>query len=113
MTPEMARELIDGIDFYYQHQMWAEFPKRYEPYAVYELAELVAGLRYEYAVQVPHPLGGWSYIIIDSETDEHSMTPHAHWADWEDNLNDANCLAESLERARVVRRLVGEPEVAE
>lgn len=66
---------------------------------------------YEYAVQIPHPLGGWAFIIIDRETDEHSMTPHPHWADWEDNLDDAKCVAEELEGARIVRRLVSAPEV--
>lgn len=68
---------------------------------------------YEYAVQIPHPLGGWSYIMIDPETDERSMTPHPHWADWEDNLDDARCAAEGVDGARIVRRLVSDVEVVE
>lgn len=78
-----------------------------------ELAELVANLRYEYAVQIPHPHDGWAFIFTDHETDERSMTPHPHWADWEDNLDDARCAAEGVDGARIVRRLVGDVEVVE
>ena len=46
MTKEMARELIDGINFHDKFQMWGEFPDRYDPYTVYELAETVACLLY-------------------------------------------------------------------
>lgn len=113
MTPEEARGYIDGLSFGSKLDVWVEFPNRYDHWDAFDAFATVAGLRYEYAVQVPHPLGVWSYIIIDRETYEHSITPHPHWADWENNLDDAKCVAESLERARVVRRLVSEPEVAE
>lgn len=69
--------------------------------------------RYEYAVQKPHPHDGWAFIITNPETDEISITPHPHWADWHDNLADAECFTEGVDGARIVRRLVSDVEVVE
>ena len=69
--------------------------------------------RYEYAVQKPHPHDGWAFIITDPETDERSMTPHPHWADWHSTIDSARCSAEEVDGARIVRRLVSDVEVVE
>ena len=68
---------------------------------------------YEYAVQKPHPHDGWAFIITNPETDEISITPHPHWADWHDNFADAECFTEGVDGARIVRRPVGDVEVVE
>lgn len=110
MTPEQARKIKDGIDFFDQHQMWAEFPKRYDPYAVYDLAEIVAGLRYEYAVQVEYTDGEAEYARSFL-----TATPSIRDAWWTDEPNEglaAKWQENALCNARIVRRLAGEPEVA-
>ena len=75
--------------------MWGEFPDRYDPYTVYELAETVAGLRYEYAVQVKRD-GDW-VVEKDSYWGAYSVA--------------AVRFGRTEEPARIVRRLVGDPEV--
>lgn len=76
------------------------------------LAELVAGLRYEYAVQVKEGRGYTQYA-----SSYRSLTTELKDALWEDEPNRA--LAERWWArlptctVRVVRRLVGDPEVAE
>lgn len=97
MTPENAGNLIDGIDFYDKHQMWGEFPDRYDPYTVYELAEIVASMRVEYAVQ---------YLF------------HGEWQDTRyrrDTKQEAELVQKLYPQydTRVVRRLTTEWEVAE
>lgn len=69
--------------------------------------------RYEYAVQKPHPHDGWAFIVTNSETDETSMTPHPHWADWHSTIDEARCSAGEVDGARIVRRPVGDVEVVE
>lgn len=81
--------------------------------AAEEALRIVANLRPEYAVQGPHPHDGWAFIITDPETDERSMTPHPHWADWHSTIDSARCAAEGVDGARIVRRLVSDVEVAE
>lgn len=123
MTPEDARELRDGTvpgpwlcdkdgdeyefvigteDFGIITEVDRESDGRLIA-AAPALAELVAGLRHEYAVQV----------------NEH-RNRDADWWYWKDNMRtqwftdyeEAVNVAESTpESARVVRRLVGEPEV--
>ena len=96
MTPENAGNLIDGIDFYDKHQMWGEFPDRYDPYTVYELAEIVAGLKYEYAVEVqPVPGGAW-HQVTQWTPDPSPVLPEGRALDPDE---------------RIVRRLAGEKEV--
>jgi len=97
MTQEMARKLIDGIDFYDKFQLWGEFPDRYDPYTVYELAETVAELRYEYAVQVKCD-GGWV------------MEEDSYWGPYSVAVVR---FGRTEEPARIVRRLAGEPEVVD
>lgn len=96
MTPEKAQALIDGIDYGNKRDMWGTFLDRYDPYTVYELAELVAGLRYEYAV-------------AGVDADEKTIPPKT----WLPNRYEANIAAMCVNtvETRVMRRLVSEPEV--
>lgn len=60
MTPEEAKNLIDGIDPRNEYHMWADFQRRYDPHTVYDALETIAGLVqvYDYEVQdgdVWHP----------------------------------------------------------
>ena len=85
------------------------------------LAELVASMHYEYAAQVEK--NGRKYIITDSDEghwlcgDDHKVLQ-----DWHKDYMEAEDYAYSWNRhegkrdgttAHVIRRLVGEPEVAE
>lgn len=119
MTQEMARELIDGIDFYDKHQMWGAFPDRYDPYTVYELAELVAGLKYQYAAQVRRGTASpWLYVLQNGHFSKRGST--SVWCKKQHGCE--NAIRSALKRKdvgadtvefRIVRRLVSEPEVAE
>lgn len=79
-----------------------------------ELAELVAGLRYEYAVQVQRD-GRWKYM--SRVVPRWIETPL--YAEWLGDLDEAEKHADHWRaqidpyNARVVRRLVGDPEVTE
>lgn len=75
------------------------------------LAEIVAGLRYEYAVQVEYTDGEIEYARSFL-----TATPSIADAWWTNKPNKglaAKWRENALCAARVVRRLVGEPEVAE
>lgn len=76
-----------------------------------ELAELVANLRYEYAVQVEYADGETEYARSFL-----TATPSIADAWWTDKPNKglaAKWQENALCNARIVRRLVGEPEVVE
>lgn len=103
MIPEDARGYIDGLSFHSKQDVWGDFPHRYDHWDAFEAFETVANLRYEYAVQ------------LNDHQDR-----GADWWYWKDNMRtqwftdyeEAVNVAESIpERARVVRRLVGDVEV--
>lgn len=86
-----------------------------------ELAQLVADMHYEYAAQVEK--NGRKYIITDSDEghwlcgDDHKVLQ-----DWHSDYMDAENYAYSWNKhdaertgttARIIRRLVSEPEVTE
>lgn len=52
MTPEDARGYTDGLSFGSKQDVWGEFPNRYDHWDAFEAFATIAGLRYEYAVQV-------------------------------------------------------------
>ena len=97
ITPKAAEEIIAGIDLYDKRQMWGTFPDRYDPYYVYELADLVANMHYEYAVELKH--GDWW------NTSRHRAS----------TIEAAKEIAARYTRTetRIVRRLVSAPEVVE
>ena len=73
-----------------------------------DLAELVAGMHYEYAVQHDR-YGEWLY-----ETTRHATTKDPTLAMWWDDVEDARDEARTCYNGcntRIVRRLVGESEV--
>lgn len=85
------------------------------------LAELVASMHYEYAVQVEK--NGRKYIITDS-TEGHWLCGDDHKVlqDWHSDYMEAEDYAYSWNKydaertgttARIIRRLVSEPEVVE
>lgn len=98
MTPEEARAVIDGIDYDSERDMCGAFQDRYAPYTVYDMAETIAGLRYEYAAQVRvEPDGKW-----------HTVTR------WQPDPRPVLPKGRELEPGeRIVRRLVSDPEVVE
>ena len=110
MTPEEAKNLIDGIDPRNEYHMWADFQRRYDPHTVYDALETIAGLRYEYAVQVTDKDGSVlyakSYRTLSGDIEE---------AWWQDEPNEK--LAEKWWskipacRVRILRRLVADEEV--
>ena len=85
------------------------------------LAELVANLRYEYAAQVEK--NGHKYIVTDSDEghwlcgDDHKVLQNWHpcYMDAEEYAHSWNNIDGKRDgtTARIVRRLVSEPEVAE
>lgn len=95
MTPEDARTLIDGIEYNNKRDMWGAFQDRYSPYNVYELAETVAGLKYQYAVEVCRG-GEW---VMDEDS---------YWGPF--SVASVRNMR-TTGRSRLVRRLVGESEV--
>lgn len=116
MTPEEARGLIDGIDYDSERDMWGAFPDRYDPYTVYDMAETIADMRCEYAVEVDAPEGKAYALESDDGMTYHIANPT--YADWEEDRDDMEIFATRVDRdlgttARVVRRLVSEPEVVE
>ena len=105
MTPEEAQELREALD------TGAEiFPDE-----EYEAVATVAGLHYEYAVQVGMD-GKYSYAFM-ADTGRFSFGPLA-LADWWQTYGEADDLVADLKKvnphttACVVRRLAGDPEVA-
>ena len=129
MTPEKARELLDGrtpSPWWWCETDYPEVTVYHEKYGIIaksvdieeadlictapDLAELVAGLRYEYAVQVTDKDGSVlyakSYRTLSGDIEE---------AWWQDEPNEK--LAEKWWskipacRVRILRRLVGDPEV--
>ena len=124
MTPGKARELLDAarrgetdgqrpVTVAASHAPLAE--------AAPALAELVANLHYEYAAQVEKD--GHKYIVTDSDEghwlcgDDHKVLQ-----DWHPCYMDAEEYADSWNNidgkrdgttARIVRRLVSDPEVVE
>lgn len=109
MTPEQARKLIDGIDERDKFDMWEEFPDRYDPYTVYDLAETVAGLRYEYAVQGLDG-GEWKFTGFDGKVLEPSESERIAW--WNRAIPKRD-IADRGAGWRIVRRLVSDVEVVE
>ena len=127
MTPEKARELLDGrtpSPWWWCETDYPEVTVFHEKYGIIaksvdieeadlictapDLAELVAGMHYEYAVQHDR-YGEWLY-----ETTRHSTTKDPTIAMWWDDLEDARDEARTCYNGcntRIVSRLVGEPEV--
>lgn len=99
MTPEEARAVIDGIDYDSERDMCGAFQDRYAPYTVYDMAETVANLHYEYAVQV---LDEQWRTLSDAWTSEEAAR----------SRYDATP-GKKTGRVRIVRRLVSDPEVVE
>lgn len=84
--------------------------------SAWDLAEIVAGLHYEYAVQVDTNYEKL-YVYIEWVNDEGilSLSKIPRLADWMPECKDAESLAEDAREqfnttARVIRRLVSEPE---
>lgn len=129
MTPEKARELRDkaapgpwrnyddpdmdgqivydaeGIEVAEQLSLWDAELVTLAP----ALAELVAGLRYEYAVQ---KLDGneWKLTDLDGRALESYESEKVTW--WSDPIPQSD-IADRGPGWRVVRRLAGDPEVVE
>ena len=120
MTPEQARELLraagaDGFtapELCLTPELVAHAPA---------MAEQIANMRWQYAAQVEKD--GHKYIVTDSDEghwlcgDDHKVLQ-----DWHQDYMDAEDYAYSWNKhdgertgttAHVIRRLVGEPEVAE
>ena len=131
MTPEKARELLDGDFKTETNPEWvgdvaADYDSFCGPFvratpghealydAAHELAEVVAGLRYEYAVQVPVN-GHWKYTkdeqygpeVLSNHRDATWYSSRQAAAAWADLWDDGE------EEPRIVRRYVSEPEVIE
>lgn len=113
MTPEQAQELLDAanrgetdgqrpVTVAASHAPLAE--------AAPALAHLVAGLHYEYAVQVLSE-GEWHH-----EHENHGLVPR-EGAQWFDNYREAwqasTCWVDDDFPTRIVRRLATDPEVVE
>ena len=128
MTPEFAKKLLDGrtpAPWWWHETDYPEVAVYHEKFgtiaksvdieeadlvcAAPELAEMVANMRTEYAIQKPYPHEGWGFVTFDAETEERCTTPHAHWADWYEDIYDAECIAKEIDGARVVARYVTEP----
>ena len=127
MTPEKARELLDGrtpSPWWWCETDYPEVAVFHEKYGIIaksvdieeadlictapDLAALVAGMRYEYAVQNDR-YGEWLY-----ETTHHSTTKDPTIAMWWEDVEDARDEARTCYNGcntRIVSRLVGEPEV--
>ena len=117
MTPEEAREWLCGLEEADENDLqdfvgWKE---------VADALETIAGLSTEYAAQVEKY--GRKYIITDSD-EGHWLCGDDHRVlqDWHRDYMDAEEYADSWNKidgkrdgttARIVRRLVSEPEVAE
>lgn len=109
MTPEEARGYIDGLSFDSKQDVWGEFPNRYDHWDAFEAFATIAGLRYEYAVQVKR--GYWRYDSLFG-----GWTTRPEHAKWLLDLDEVEGAAEFWGKryeTRVMRRLVSEPEVAE
>ena len=127
MTPEKARELLDGrtpSPWWWCETDYPEVTVYHEKYGIIaksvdieeadlictapDLAALVAGMHYEYAVQHDR-YGEWLY-----ETTRHATTKDPTLAMWWDDVEDARDEARTCYNGcntRIVRRLVGESEV--
>lgn len=120
MTPEKARELLDGrtpSPWWWCETDYPEVTVYHEKYGIIaksvdieeadlictapDLAELVAGMHYEYAVECTRDGETWK---------RETLWGSRFWAD-----SDEECFKQEDEfiDTRIVRRLVGEPEVAE
>lgn len=115
MTPEQARELLDianrGAG---DGQRPVTVAAKYAPLAeaAYALAQTVAGMRYEYAVQLEDTTGETRFAMSmynltrNPEEAWWAPTPNAplanHWRFSQTGL-----------KVRIVRRLVSDPEVVE
>lgn len=99
MTPEEARGYIDGLSFDSKQDVWGEFPNRYDHWDAFEAFATIAGLRYEYAVQV---------------RDERWRTLGDAWtSEPEARARYSATPGKNTGRVRIVRRLVSDPEVVE
>lgn len=119
MGPDGAAALIEGVDYDDKHAMWGSFPDRYDPYTVYELAETIAEMRYQYAAQVRRGSASpWLYVLSNGHFSKRGST--SVWC--KRRAGCENAIRAALNRKdvgadtvefRVVRRLVGDPEVTE
>lgn len=112
MTPEHAQGMLDYYD------KMGGFDLTWEEIAA--VLKQVANLRYEYAVQVPvatvvpgEPV--WRFFIRRGTNGGAILTSSSGLAKWDTSQRDAKKRAElhELTGHRIIRRLVGEPEVVE
>ena len=114
MIPEDARGYIDGLSFGSKQDVWGEFPNRYDHWDAFEAFATIAGLRYEYAVQVV-----WGKNVTYAYKDDTGKGQFGPLAVWSWTRGDAAEFVAGLKdftphtTARVVRRLVSDPEVVE
>lgn len=138
MTPEGARELLDGrtpSPWWWCENDYPEVTVYHEKYgtiaksvdieeadlvcAAPALAEIVAGLRYEYAAQVRRGTASpWLYVLQNGHFSKRGST--SVWCKKRKGCD--NAIRSALKRKdvgadtvefRIVRRLVSEPEVVE
>lgn len=112
ISPERARDLLNMAHQGAQDgQRPVTVAAKYAPLAeaAYALAQTVAGLRYEYAVQVKRPV--WKY---ESVSGGWTIFPeHAQWLLDVDEAESAAKLWGKRYDTRVVSRLTSTPEVVE
>lgn len=122
ITPERARELLNMA---HQGAVYEQRPvtvaAKYAPLAeaAYALAQTVAGLRYEYAVQVllSDGAGGYTWHFADEDSLPFgSLKPYeVRWYTKKEaqEILDAEVDCFGPKDIRIVRRLVSESEVVE
>lgn len=105
ITPEQAREALEW---------WGRGV--FDHGAAEHALRTIADMRCEYAVEVDAPEGKAYALESDDGMTYHIANPT--YADWEEDRDDMEIFATRVDRdlgttARVVRRLVSEPEVVE
>lgn len=100
MTPEEAQHLIDAAEGL-SPRLDHDLPYIVDGKDIVDMAETIAGLRWEYAVQYKTP-GGWKYT-------------YESWdCRWQDSqaVQEVRALRDHPgQETRIVRRLVSKPEV--
>ena len=117
MTPEEASGYIDGLSFGSKQDVWGEFPNRYDHWDAFEAFETIANLRYEYAAQIRQgDASQWLYVRNNGHFSKRGST--SVWCKKRKGCETA--IRSALQRKdigadtvefRIVRRLVGDPEV--
>lgn len=83
-----------------------------------DIAEQVASMRYEYAVQVPingSATESWRYVVRPDRAGTMLLTPMPGLAAWDESVEDAKQRAAlyGITLYRIMRRLVADAEVVE